>query len=72
MKKSPFNPADFLGAKVVTPLEQEKLRGGQTLGSQQQQQQIVLPPTQQQQQQIVIGSPQPPQTPTPPTRGFGL
>jgi hypothetical protein len=28
MKNQNFNPKEFLGAKVVSPLEQEKLVGG--------------------------------------------
>jgi len=28
MEKKKFNPEEFLGAKVVSPLEQEKLVGG--------------------------------------------
>ncbi len=42
MKKKISNPADFLGAKVLTPMEQDKLRGG-TQHQQQQQQQRQRP-----------------------------
>ncbi|MEL6631243.1 MAG: hypothetical protein AAFQ83_07245 [Bacteroidota bacterium] len=45
-KANAITPADFLGAKVLSPMEQDTVRGGRMACSQQQQQQ--------QQQQIVI------------------
>ena len=45
-KANAITPADFLGAKVLSPMEQDTVRGGRKACSQQQQQQ--------QQQQIVI------------------
>jgi hypothetical protein len=46
--KNKKNPAEFLGAKVLSPMDQDKLKGG-TMRHQQQQQQVVH--NQQQQQQ---------------------
>lgn len=34
-----FNPETFLGVKILTPMEQERVRGGTMLTVQQQQQQ---------------------------------
>jgi len=55
--KNKENPAKFLGAKVLSPMEQDVLKGGMMSHQQQQQQQ--------QQQQVVEtpDTPQPPQTP---------
>ena len=47
------NPAEFLGAKVLSPMEQDKLMGGMMMHQQQQQQQQV-------------DTPDTPQTPQPP------
>ena len=50
------NPAEFLGAKVLSPMEQDRLMGGTMMHQQQQQQQ----------QQQQVDTPDTPQTPIPP------
>ena len=52
-----INPAEFLGAKVLSPMEQDAVRGGRMTASHQQQQQ------QQQQQQSTPSTPSTPQPP---------
>ena len=51
-----INPAEFLSAKVLSPMEQDAVRGGRMYASQQQQQQ-------QQQQQSTPSTPSTPQPP---------
>jgi len=55
--KNKKNPAEFLGAKVLSPMEQDKLIGGMMCHQQQQQQQ----------QQQQVDSPDTPDTPQPPS-----